>query len=764
LSDQIRRARLQQQAPERQSREEPSPAPASVLLYDALAKSRTTDGVWLNQGGRKAPSFNAGERHASPFAQLVMALHAERMGYRTYSYMTFDHIKSMDSLSVIKGSKGLALSWFNQGSYVNTCDEKDVISNEAFQSLDPQMQGIYQLQRQKVSEKVFNLDQTNLGEVNPERYESMAAGLGDHAGMSLTHAEMMNTAHVHEGMERIRQSYPGKLLLLDVGFGFEAYRDDAREIYHMLGLSVPEDFDDRKKLTINNKDWDTFIGKALAAGRQVLVIRDIESATLVKVAGGASDVYDKVDDFISSFLAGTPDSADNIRENFGISSYWDSLRFPVIRKVSPGSDVTTALESLSSAYRSAIAYTGEADRLDRRGDIGLLEDDYQKYELLVQELSSAVIMLRQGFAARLSDKGQQMLDFWLRDLQEKPALADRLERDVNDAVDVVDAIVCGRKVDYGLYRQGRSHVNLPASEYTIVSHLGLLADEKEKKAVLVRDDRLHKADVILSRGAGESPDGGIAMHRNSFIVALKNEGYQTVRFFNASGMLSMLKPNSYFDGKRVEVVTLEGYDLKVHARLDLFKEFSKSDDCEIERLTFIRDDKDRPMFSITPVGGEPFAVYASRDDVKELDKALSEGKHYGQTCQEIGKKYCALVARNEYMRHDLPVPEYGTTRLDGIKSVSIARDREEADCYVIVASVDGDRLDNAVLTKQEIEVFWSCQDKDGYALAAAGAAYGEQLGSVREDVVGEDGRKEDGTVNISSQEAESQAVSKGLSV
>ena len=117
-----------------------------------------------------------------------------------------------------------------------------------------------------------------------------------------------------------------------------------------------------------------------------------------------------------------------------------------------GKEKDKAVERSSDIYRAAIAFTGAECRLNRKAPEGLLLADAQKYERLVQELATGIVMARQGLPASLSRDSMEMIPFWQEQLKTNPRLPEHLERDVNNAMQTLHLIVQGKEVDYAVMR------------------------------------------------------------------------------------------------------------------------------------------------------------------------------------------------------------------------------------------------------------------------------------------------------------------------
>ena len=117
-----------------------------------------------------------------------------------------------------------------------------------------------------------------------------------------------------------------------------------------------------------------------------------------------------------------------------------------------GKEKDKAVERTSDIYRAAIAFTGAECRLNRKTPEGLQPADAQKYERLVQELATGIVMTRQGLSASLSHDSMEMIPYWQEQLKTNSRLPEHLERDVNNAMQTLHLIVQGKAVDYAAIR------------------------------------------------------------------------------------------------------------------------------------------------------------------------------------------------------------------------------------------------------------------------------------------------------------------------
>ena len=98
-----------------------------------------------------------------------------------------------------------------------------------------------------------------------------------------------------------------------------------------------------------------------------------------------------------------------------------------------------------------VSATGHQQRLAREG-MGVKNgktspEDAETQERLIVEVATAVKLQELGISAKLSPESLKMTDYWSRELRENPCLVDIVERDVNNAVDMLHKAERGEKVE-----------------------------------------------------------------------------------------------------------------------------------------------------------------------------------------------------------------------------------------------------------------------------------------------------------------------------
>ena len=394
------------------------------------------------------------------------------------------------------------------------------------------------------------------------------------------------------------------------------------------------------------------------------------------------------------------------------------------------------MEYANDVYRAAVAYTGTSDRLNRGSRMNILPEDRDKYERLVQELAAGVMMSRQGLPATISKDNRELIPYWERELKEDPKLLDAVERDVNKAIQVLDKISAGEKVDYAVLRGERQMGSLRPRMYTIASELATIPNIENKQVVVVRDQKNKSAAVILPAGASLEMNNEVpGMNKNRFVIALHKEGIDDVKFYNAGGALGLNQPNEFFADKEVEVAHLKQYELVQDETIDLSEELSRTSQVDIEKFSAIKNDKNEWVFYVKPVEGESVTIKPEAADLGKFFSSIQTEK-FDAVREEMGQKYYALAKQHPELKEDFLMPKVENIDLDRIKQVHIQKDKYDENKMFVTCLVDDQRMNTRIdRDGSDWQRFWLVDDKNGYKVALAAKLFEAELNKGQEKAV-----------------------------
>lgn len=705
----------------------------TTLLAGALHAASEHDGVWMNRQGKQAPAFMGKDTKISPFNSMVMALHSDANGYKSNLYTTFAAAKNA-GVSVRGKEKGLPYNWYDWDKFVNKYIKNEVIDKAAYQALPPEERELYRVQGKKDMKPIFNIDQTTLPMQKKEEYKALVGSEDNVSEEKATPAEQQ--AARMERFAEMTKEYPDSIKLFRVGDNYEIYGADAEKAAAVIGLPVDRDESSEANavsvsVTFPKEDLDTNMAKLVHEGSKVAVCDDLEDARLRRLTP-EGELYAASDQLVEAIRQTGVDIDSNGATRYDAEK--NTLYVAARTQTKPGQEMTLAMDRVSDVYRAAVAYTGTDSRLNRGNRERMLPEDRDKYDRLVQELTAGVMMTRQGLPATISAKNRELIPYWERELKEDPRLLDNVERDVNNAVQVIDKIAAGQQVDYAAIRGERPAVAARPRMYTIASELATIPNIDHKQVVIVRDPKEKTASVIMPAGASLDMNNEVpGMNKNRFVVALKHQDVEDVKFYNAGGALGLNQPNEFFADKQVEVAHLKQYELIQDEVIDLTDELARTSQVDIEKVAAIKNDQDEWVFYVKPSEGESVTVKPETTDLARFFSAI-QTEQFDSVRQEMGQKYYALVQQHPQLKQDFMMPKVENVDLSRITSASMYKSKLHEDKACVTCVYD----DNNRLTKEidrdskEWQRLWLVDDQKGYKVAVAAKLFETELNKGQE--------------------------------
>ena len=513
---------------------------------------------------------------------------------------------------------------------------------------------------------------------------------------------------------------------------YEVYGKDAETCANVLGITVSypdgeEPSQEKAMASFAYTNLDTYLPKLIRSGSRVAICDRLEDVQSVKRYGVADSIYSKCQEFVDTLSKENNVVIDPYRDTcYDVEK--DVLYFNKKRLSPIGQEIQTAIGRYNDNCRACVGYTGGASRLNRLGSVKMLPEDAMKYEQLVQELASGVMMVREGFPATLSKDSMGLVSYWQRELTESPNLMENLERDVNNAVEVLDKLKKGETIDYSAIRGEKAFDAVRPKLYTIASELATLPNVNTKEVVIVKDERNKTAAVILPSGASLEVNNEIpGMNKNRFVVALRKSGFENVRFYNAGGALGLNQSNEFFADKTIEVARLKQYDIIKIQDIDITEELERTSKVDIEKVSMTRDDKGNALLFVKPTDGESFTVYPEPSDVKTFFQSIHT-QDFDNIREALGQKYYGLVLRHPDLKCNVLMPDIDEgIDLSRITKVNITKDKYKENTTVIFATIDGEAQKPVELTNVQAQRFWLVNDQDMYKLAVAAQIWQEKL-------------------------------------
>lgn len=710
----------------------PSVLIQAELLAAALGVARAKDGAWLNKDGKQAPDFIQKGQVISPFNALMMSLHSDAHGYKTNQYLTFNAAKTA-GVSVKKDEKGLPFNWYNWDKYVSRINSNDIIKKEQYDALPVEEKDIYKQMRSKEERKIFNIDQTTMSAVSKAQYKEIL----DRQEKSVLGRGVKETVEVpSEGKslyDTFKEQNPDTLLVLRTGDDhFELHGADAEKAASILHIDLDRAEGKEAALVISDTQLDKLLPQLVRDGQRVSVQSNLDKPEMLRRYDIADRIYDKANTLIEGI--GKCD-ADNLvvsgMKSTGYDVSKDILTVNDSRAASPGEEVSTAIRNANDVYRAVVAYTGAETRLNRGLKGKMLPDDVVKYDKLVQEVSAGVLMARQGLPATISKSNLPLVPYWQRELKEDPKFVERLENDVNNALQTVSKLRKGETVDYAAMRGEKNVETMKPRFYTIASRLATLPDMEKKHIVVVKDTVNKSAAVILPSGASlEVNNEAPGLSKTRIATALKKEGFlaDNIKFYNAGGSLGFHQSNEYFADKTIEVARLKQYDLNTISAVEVKDEIARTSKVDIEQVTMTRDNEGKYVLYVKASEESAFTVYPEADDVRLFFDSVKSEK-FDDVREGLGQKYYAFVKNHPDFNKNILMPaEPEGLDLSRITKVSIVKDKYKDQSHIMFATIDGESQKPREISGLQAKHMWLVDDKDIYKVRLAALLFEDKLG------------------------------------
>lgn len=728
------------------------------LLSGALIGAAISGGYWLNASGRTAPRFYPKGPEVSPFNALILGMHADRGGYKTARYFSFNEAKKHGE-AVLQGEKGVPFHWYKWEKYVNRNDPSDTMSREDYLQLDKEERKQYKGVRNREIRILFNVDQTTLPDSIPETYRALLenhGGINDRGNLKAEERQLRNAvnhfvAQIKENLVPIRKD----------GTGTPRY-DTAKDAVYMPDQKHFSSYPDYVQELVRQVASATGHRQRLAREGMVMQGGKAPSEDAVKyerlVAELAAGV--KMMDF------GLP--AKMSAENLPLVEYWtqELQENPTLLEAIE-TDVNNAVEVMRKAERGEkIEY---ATLLDHKRTTELREK--QKPQVDSRESAILIDIIRKGgmgvdsrnFASPAEK--QTFLEKFNLGFYDKKVEEALLK--VHDEDPEVMEIAFTEAVHYGTQMAESCKEYMPAEwnpkgSYTVSDSLKGIPDRSTKEMVIVCDKQTGIVDVVLPAGALEgghvvlsdgdkrpyclTPDevmnaqerserGAKAVTNNlpgfsktRIESALRAQGATFVRFFNKDGLLGFRPDDSYFEGKEVTTAKLEGKELRTLSYIDMSEAVENATSVQFDRIQMLRDDDGRWALYLKPQGETSFSVYPDKEDVNRFFTTIKQGQQEAsaEVRHDLANKYYALAQNRPELKVDLFAGPAENADLSKIKRVNIFRTKDER--ILCAPVIDGiEKVQPRLVTPQQWQRMWAAEDMAEYKTYLAAKLFADVL-------------------------------------
>lgn len=714
-----------QQQESKKDEDKPSKGVAhAAILLGALAAAKANNGVWMNKESKSNAEFIFSHTPVTAYNNIMMNLQSDQKGYRTNVFTSFNNAQK-NGVAVKQGEKATPFNW-TQWDYQNITDKNDIISKKEYEKLSDEEKKMYGKHASRLTQYIYNIDQTTYPAVGGDQFVTL---LKEKGAQQESLKPSTSTSFLKQ-FDEIKAKHPDVIVIMRKDDSYEIYKNDAKKAAEATHLPVTKQEIEGKKIdtvSFSHTMLDVHLPNIIRAGHRVAVCDQLEDPKLVKSVPEGKTVLDRAYSTAKAVAKqeGIKYERVMVIQDAKYDKTDDKIEVSGMIDKSVGSERLAALQKANDIYRAVVAATGTENRLDRSGRNSLLPEDDAKHEKLVQELAAGVLMARQGLPATLSKESQKLIPYWERELKENPKMVGVIERDVNNAVETIDNLIANRKVDYKAIRGQLppKMITDKAENYSLAADLAKLPSIDTKEVVVIRDRKANKVDVILPAGASVEANNEVpGMRKDRISIALKKEGFNEVKFYNAGGSLGLNKPNSYFEGKDVSLNQLKQYQLVNHKTIEVAQQPKQENKVEIEHFEAIKDDYGRWAFYIKAKNEPQFSVYPSKE---HMNKYFSVRKTPEEktTHTALANKWYEVAQQHPDIKVDIISPHPAKDiDMSRIVKPTITKSAQDPKVKLVFATIDGERH-YAPVTETQWHRMWCADDKAEYKKAVAAVVF-----------------------------------------
>ena len=696
-----------QQQESKKDEDKPSKGVAhAAILLGALAAAKANNGVWMNKESKRNAEFIFSHTPVTAYNNIMMNLQSDQKGYRTNVFTSFNNAQK-NGVAVKQGEKATPFNW-TQWDYQNLTDKNDIISNKEYEKLSDEEKKMYGKHASRLTQYIYNIDQTTYPAVGGDQFVTLLK----EKGAQQESLKPSTSASFLKQFDEIKAKHPDVIVIMRKDDSYEIYKSDAKKI---------------DTVSFSHTILDVHLPNIIRAGHRVAVCDQLEDPKLVKSVPEGKAVLDRAYSTAKAVAKqeGIKYERVMVIQDAKYDKTDDKIEVSGMIDKSVGSERLAALQKANDIYRAVVAATGTENRLDRSGRNSLLPEDDAKHEKLVQELAAGVLMARQGLPATLSKESQKLIPYWERELKENPKMVGVIERDVNNAVETIDNLIAKRKVDYKAIRGQLppKMITDKAENYSLAADLAKLPSIDTKEVVIIRDRKANKVDVILPAGASVEANNEVpGMRKDRISIALKKEGFNEVKFYNAGGSLGLNKPNTYFEGKDVSLNQLKQYQLVNHKTIEVAQQPKQENKVEIEHFRAIKDDYGRWAFYIKPKNEPQFSVYPPKEHMNKYFSVRNTPDEK-TTRAALANKWYEVAKQFPDVRVDIVNPHPAKDiDMSRIVNPTITKSAQDPKVKLVFATIDGERH-HAPVNETQWQRMWLADNMSEYKKAVAAVVF-----------------------------------------
>lgn len=711
------------------------------LLLGALESAK--EGIWLNPHGKHGAALLEPGKMITGYNRLMMDLFADKNHYKTNVFTYYDYAKK-EEMPVKQGQTSLPIDW-TRWDYENVAT-KEVITKEQYAELTPDKQQDYARHSTKQTRHLYNIDQTAMAGTKVADYSKLVK---DNGSKFEDIPELPTDKNFLNLTNRLHGKHKDCTIILGEGDKNFAYGKHAEKVGSVIGVPVQSKDIDGKKVSyieFPHTALDTVLPKMIGSHNKVALCSNVLeskfeasnniSKNSVRDAATVADKVSRKAGFtLERVLDDVPVSYDKEK---------DVITYSGNNARQPGCENLAAVQKANDIYRAVVEATGRENRLDREARFNMLPEDNAKYEKLVQELSSGVLMAAHGLPAIISKENRDLIPYWEREIKENPKMMAVLEKDVNNSIEQIEKHLLGQEVDYAKVRGARPAL-FDAKDYTVASKMAQLPNAETKEFVIIRNAEKTAADVILPEGA-TLPEGASlpGMSKERIAHALAKENINEVHFYNAGGAQGLYKDNDYFAGKTATLTKLKQWELLPRHVVDISSQYLNVEKKPlIERFRAIPDDSHRWAFNIKAKGEGQFSVYPAKEYLNAYFTARNNPNKVekAKMMSSLAQRYYAVAQAHPEIKKELIMPKVPEgVDMSKLTGTTIGRDKDDHSKVFVQSTVDG-AFHKEPITMAQYQRMWLADDMQDYKNAIAANAFASIIKSAKAQQEADEGLK-----------------------
>lgn len=728
------------------------------LLTEALSVAATGSGYWMNMSGRYYPRFYPKGPEISPFNALTLGLFADRNGYKTGLYTFYPEAK-MRNEPVKEGEKGVPFNWYNWKEYVHRHNPGDTITREAYMLLEPEDKKQYKGIHNREIRKLFNIDQTMTPYVDPEEYNKMMERYGT---LQERGNERANERQLRTMVNGFVKAMKDNMVPIRRDGTAMAHYDVGKDVIYVPDIKNYPHYIDYVQ--------DLMREIARATGHQQRCARE---GMVMKGGVAPSEEALKREELVVELVAGIKMlelglPARLLPNSLHLVDEWNrELREDPQMIDTVEADINNAMDIIRKAEKGEkVTYFSEMNEQ-------VTEEMKEKKKPSVSSEESAILtdiirnrgmLIADGNFNSEEDKKKFLEKFDMAYHYEQFNHAMALTKDEDPEVAEVaftEALRCSSYIDE-LARGYKPSEWIDTGVYTIYDALKEMPDRVTHDFVVITAPKAGRADVIMPEGAFAGgkvvlPDGKThnfllspdevmsaeersvkgarvqnndlkGMSKQRITHALEGQGAKYVRFFNTGGIASFRPNDAYFDGKRVGIAKLNQWELTDVREMNVSEAVEKSRSVNFDRVQMIRDDANRWVLYMAPMGETPFCMHPDKSDINQFFSTSKQGNSEDteRIRRELGQKYYAMSRVNPDLKIDMFGEKASVEDIARVVRANVYKTKEGK--FLISPVFEGmEKVEPRAMTNSQWQRLWLSGDINAYKNNMAALLYADLL-------------------------------------